>query len=181
MVKTYEPAAVSDALVYLDTASAALEPLDAWYADDVLTAAAVSLAARILQEGVPVRIIYLKDRRIERRLTSLEELPALRREMAALELTGSRGLRSLLSRENAALAGARCAYILTRELTGPGVDLIAALTQAGNDLRLGLCRGNASKLAGDAQLLYHQLEKKQIPVALLTPNDPPAAPLAALM
>ena len=82
-VKTYEPAAVSDALVYLDTAAAPLEPLDAWYADDVLTAAAVSLAARILQEGVPVRVIYLKDRRMERRLTSLEELPALRRELAA--------------------------------------------------------------------------------------------------
>lgn len=181
MVKTYEPAAVSDALVYLDTAAAPLEPLDAWYADDVLTAAAVSLAARILQEGVPVRVIYLKDRRMERRLTSLEELPALRRELAALELNGSQGLRSLLSRENAALAGARCAYVLTRELTGPSVDLIAALAQAGNDLRLGLCLGGAAALSGDAQALYHQLEKKQIPIALLTPNDPPAAPLAALL
>ncbi len=181
MVKTYEPAAVSDALLYLDTASAALEPVDAWYADDVLTAAAVSLAARILQEGVPVRIIYLKDRRIERRLTSLEELPALRRELAALELSGGQSLRSLLSRENATLAGARCAYVLTRELTGSSVDLIATLTRAGNDLRLGLCQGSGAALAGDAQRLYHQLEKKQIPVALLTPNDLPAAPLAALL
>jgi len=181
MVRTYEPAAVSDALIYLDTATPALEALEAWYASDMLTGAAVSLAARILQEGVPVRLIYLKDRRIEYRLTSLDDLSALRHALAALDIFGGRSLRALLSRESALLSGARCAYVLTQELTGSGVDLMAALTQAGIDLRVALCSGATGELTGDALTLYRQLKRKKIPTALLAPDRPLAAALAALL
>ena len=181
MVRTYEPAAVSDALIYLDTATPALEPLEAWYASDMLTGAAVSLAARILEDGVPVRIIYLKNRRMERRLTSLDELSALRYELAALEVSGGRSLRALLSREGAPISGARCAYVLTQELTDSSVDLMTALAQAGVDLRVALCRGSTGELSDDALALYRQLKRRQIPAALLAPDRPLAAALAALL
>ena len=181
MVRTYEPAAVSDALIYLDTATTSATPQEAWHAADLLTGAAVSLAARILQEGVPVRLIWLRERRMERRLTSLDELSALRHELAALEIRGGRSLRALLSREGVLLAGTRCAYVLTQELTDSAVDLMAVLSQTGTDLRVALCRGTSEDMDHDLLALYHQLNLRQIPTALLSPDRPLAASLAALL
>ena len=181
MVKTYEPAAVADALIYLDTAAASLDATDSWYADDVLAGAAVSLAARILEEGVPVRLIYLKERRTEWRLTSVTELPALRRRLAALVFSGGQSLEKLLARENGLLTGSRRAYVLTRALTGQNTDILAHLARAGIDLRVGLCLGSAAPLEGEARRLAEQLARRQVPYALLTPKDDPAAPLAALL
>lgn len=170
IVKTYEPAAVSDALIYLDTESLNLDPTQAWYADDVMTAAALSLTARILAEDVPVQLIYVKDRRSVRRMTSMEETASLARELAGLDIRQGQNLRTLLSGETGPLGNARYAFVLTRKLGEEGVDLFITLHRAGIKLRLCLCRGNEEPLDDEESRLIQLLAHQQIPLCVLTPR-----------
>ena len=178
MVKTYEPEAVADALIYLDTQDPGLPAQDAWYAGDAMMSTAVSLTGAILAAGVPVRVIYLKDRRVEHRLTAPAELTALRHALAALDLSGGRSLRRLLAREGAALTGARCAYVLTAALTETSADMISTLSRAGTDLTVGLCCTGEAPDENSAALM-RSLERQEITVSVLPYGDDPAARLAA--
>ena len=171
IVKTYEPAAISDALIYLDTQSVDADGIESWYADDVMTSAALSLAARILAEDIPVQLIYLKKRRDARRLSAMEEVTALARELAQLEISGGQDLYTLLSGETGPLGNARYAFILTRKLKERQVDLFITLHRAGIMLRLCLCRGTEDPLDEDEQRLYQHLLHQQIPLSVLTPKS----------
>jgi len=177
LVKRYEPAAVSDALIYLDASLCRLSPEEAWAADDVLTSAALSLAAKVLEQGIPVQLIHREERLRRVRMTKLEELSELRRELARLRLDGLVPLEQVLAGENANLMNTRFAWVLTREMNASLVDCAQAMARSGTKLVWILCQGSE---AGDADPFAQRLRRQQIPVLALAPGDDLAAVLAAL-
>ena len=177
LVKRYEPAAVSDAMIYLDASLCGLPPEEAWAADDVLTSAALSLAAKVLEQGIPVQLVHQKERLRRMRLTKLEELPRLRRELAQLQLDGSAPLEQLLVGDNVYLMNTRFAWVLTRQLNASLVECAQAMARSGTRLVWVLCPGQE---ADEADPFAQRLRRQQIPVLVLARGDDLAAALAAL-
>ncbi len=181
MIKTYEPAAVGDTLIYLDTDTPTGSSSEVWYLGEVMTSTAVSLASAILQTGVPVRIIYLAGRRFERRLTDLSEIHLLQKEMSSLNFSEKESLLRLLIRESGSLSASRCAYVLTSRLTGASVDLFSTLSQSGIKLAVGLCRGTEEEADRETVSLMEELEHKEIRIAELLPTENPPSALEAVL